>query len=109
MKENTKLSASLENYLRAIYYIVKEKQAARVKDVSKYLEIGASSVSEALKNLADKGVINYEPYGIITLTPEGQEIAERIIERHSIICNFLENVLLVDKSEIEENASKIEH
>lgn len=109
MNENIKLSASLENYLRAIYHIVKEKQAARVKDISKCLEIGASSVSEALKNLTDKGLVNYEPYGIITLTLDGKEIAERIIERHGVICNFLENVLLVDKSEIEENASKIEH
>ena len=73
MNNMEKLSASLENYLRAIYYIVKEKQAARVKDISKFLQVGASSASEALKNLSEKGFINYEPYGIVTLTSYGLE------------------------------------
>lgn len=109
MKKSKNLTASSENYLKAISAIVKEKQAARVKDISKYLKIGASSVSEALRNLAEKELINYEPYGIITLTSKGQEIAERISRRHGIICNFLENVLQVDISIVEENASKIEH
>jgi DtxR family transcriptional regulator, Mn-dependent transcriptional regulator len=109
MKKSKNLTASSENYLRAISAIVKEKQAARVKDISKYLDIGASSVSEALRNLVEKELINYEPYGIVTLTPKGKEVCERISHRHKIICNFLDNVLQVDSSIVEENASKIEH
>ncbi|EKE03978.1 MAG: iron (metal) dependent repressor, DtxR family [uncultured bacterium] len=109
MKKNKNLTASLEHYLRAIDFIVKEKQAARVKDISKYLTIGPSSVSEALRNLADRELINYEPYGIVTLTSEGKKIAKQISHRHGIICNFLENVLQVEQEQVEENASKIEH
>lgn len=109
MKKNKQLSASQENYLKAIYSIVIEKQAARVKDISKYLNIGPSSVSEALKSLAEKKLINYEPYGIITLTPEGKLIVQDLIERHEIIKNFLSNVLAVDDEAAQENANKIEH
>jgi DtxR family Mn-dependent transcriptional regulator len=109
MKEKIKLTASSENYLKAIHSIVKENKAARVKDIAKYLNIGPSSVSEALKSLADKEIINYQPYGIITLTDLGESLAEEINTRHGIICNFLENVLLVDKESIEENASRIEY
>lgn len=109
MKSKKILTASLENYLKAISHIVKEQKAARVRDVSKYLNIGPSSVSEALRTLADKGYINYQPYGIITLTDTGEKIANNINDRHEVICNFLENVLLVDKKSIEENANKIEH
>lgn len=108
MSKNLNLTASSENYLKAISQIVKENKAARVKDVSKLMGIGASSVSEALKSLAEKELINYQPYGIITLSEKGESIAESINSRHEIICNFLENVLLVNKN-IDENASKIEH
>jgi len=103
------LTASLENYLKAIYQIVEKSKAARVKDVSNLLSIGPSSVSEALKNLADKGYINYQPYGIITLTDKGEAAAIELNKRHEIICNFLENVLLVDKKITDENANKIEY
>jgi DtxR family Mn-dependent transcriptional regulator len=109
MKIKSELTASLENYLKAIYLIVKENKAARVKDVSKFLSIGASSVSEALKILSDREYINYQPYGIITLTQKGEDTAVELNKRHEIICNFLENVLLVDKKSIEENAKQFEY
>lgn len=109
MKSKKMLTASSENYLKAIYSIVKEQKAARVKDVSKFLNIGPSSVSEALKALADNGYINYQPYGIITLTEYGEKAADSINNRHEIICDFLENVLLVDKGIVGENANKIEY
>lgn len=108
MKKDKKLSSSMENYMRAIYHIVEEKKAARVKDISAFLGIGASSVSEALRNLADKDLINYEPYGIITLTDSGQIIAKDLINRHSVICDFLKNVLSVAEDEVESNANSIE-
>ena len=68
MKKKNNLTASLENYIKAISEIVEKQKAARVKDIANSLFIGASSVSEALKNLAEKEYINYQPYGIITLT-----------------------------------------
>ncbi len=75
------LTESLEKYLLAIYEIVKTNQAARVKDVSKYLNIGGPSTSEAVKTLAAKKFINYEPYGIITLTSKGKEQAEEKLKK----------------------------
>lgn len=109
MKKKKLLTASTENYISAIYKIVSINKAARVKDISKLLEIGASSVSEALKPLAENGFINYEPYGLITLTTKGEKVAKELNKRHETICNFLENVLLVDKEIVDENAGKIEH
>ena len=65
------LTESLEKYLLAIYEIVKVNQAARVKDVSNYLKIGGPATSDAVKTLAERGFINYVPYGIITITSKG--------------------------------------
>ena len=109
MKIKKNLTASLENYLKAIFSIVEEKRAARVKDISKQLNIGPSSVSEALKVLAERNLINYEPYGIITLTNEGIKTSEEILKRHGIIKNFFENVLSVSSELSEESASQVEH
>lgn len=109
MKLKKELTSTQENYLKAIFEIVQKNKAARVKDISKALEIGASSVSEALKTLSDRGFINYQPYGIITLTDKGGKITDELNKRHDIICNFLENVLLVDKEIVGDNASKIEY
>ncbi|MFO7783711.1 MAG: hypothetical protein R6V25_03700 [Desulfatiglandales bacterium] len=39
----------------------------------------------ALKLLSDKGLINYEPYGVITMTPEGKKTAEEVVRRHEVL------------------------
>ena len=109
MKSKKILTASSQNYIKAIAHIEKIQKAARVKDISKHLSIGPSSVSEALKPLAEKGYINYQPYGIITLTAQGEKIAEEITNRHNIMCNFLETVLMVDKETADKDATKIEY
>ena len=95
MKELTK---SLENYLLAIYEIVESSSAARVRDVAEKMNIGAASTSEAVKTLAKKKFINYQPYGLITLTKKGEKTIEEKLKRHKTIENFLENVLKLDKN-----------
>lgn len=72
------LSESLEDYLEAIYHIVSQKQAARATDISKRLNVNPSSVTGALRSLADKGLVNYAPYDIVTLTAEGS-VAARLV------------------------------
>lgn len=109
MTKTDKLSASLENYLCAIYTIEKQNKAARVKDISNYLSIGASSVSEAMKVLEKKQYINYEPYGLITITKKGEKLVLEKSKRNEIISNFLKDVLLVREDAIDANANKIEY
>jgi DtxR family Mn-dependent transcriptional regulator len=106
MKKN--LTESLEKYLYAIYDIVKVNKAARVKDVANYLKIGAPATSDAVKVLANRGYINYVPYGIITITAKGRKKAEEKIYRHKIISDFLERVLMLEPEKVEDNATKIE-
>ena len=103
------LTESLEKYLLAIYEIVKVNQAARVKDVSNYLKIGGPATSDAVKTLAERGFINYVPYGIITITQKGKVRAEAKIERHKTISNFLEKVLLVEPEKVDISAKSIEY
>ncbi len=103
------LSASLEDYLEAIYHVVSEKQAARAKDIARKTGVNSSSVTGALRALAEKGYINYAPYDLITLTPKGQKHARDVVRRHEALKDFFIRVLFIDPLEAEETACKMEH
>lgn len=104
-----KLSQSLEDYLEEIYIEISTKGEAKVTDLSNNLKVKKASVTGALINLKNKGLINYEPYSSITLTPLGKKLASEIIEKHRVITDFLENILNLSKQEAVENACKMEH
>ncbi len=103
------LSESLEDYLEIILELQNEHQVARSKDIAQKLDIKRGSVTGALKNLAKKELINYEPYGFITLTSSGKKIAEDITYRHSVIKDFLHRILQSNPKNAESTACKIEH
>jgi len=103
------LSSSLEDYLEAIYHIVKQKQAARAKDIADRLAVNSSSVTGALQSLAAKGLVNYAPYDIITLTDDGERTAKDVIRRHEALHHFLTKALSIESKEAEEAACKMEH
>lgn len=109
MVTKKKLTASQEDYLEAIYHISAKKMAARAKDISKYLDVRASSVTGALRTLGKMGLVNYAPYDLITLTEEGRVVAEEIVRRHEALEQFLVNVLGVEAKEADEAACSMEH
>ncbi len=108
-KNDSTLSASQEDYLEAIYEVVEAKGAVRSKDLAKRLNVGASSVTGALRVLSEKGFINYAPYDVITLTKQGRLIASDISSRHEAILEFFVKVLGLPKNEAGEVACKMEH
>lgn len=75
--ESIKITASLEDYLETIYEIIEEKQGVKAVEVAKRLNVNRSSVTEALKNLANKNLVNYSRYDVISLTPLGIDIAKK--------------------------------
>jgi DtxR family Mn-dependent transcriptional regulator len=109
MTEPLQLSASLEDYIEAIYHIITEKQVARGKDISKRLAVSGASVTEALRALSKKGLINYAPYEVITMTKEGQCVAEDVIRRHNALKQFFTDVLAIEETLAEQGACRIEH
>ncbi|MBE9486709.1 MAG: metal-dependent transcriptional regulator [Chloroflexi bacterium] len=109
MRVKETLSASLEDYLEAIYHIVAEKQAARAKDISVRLKVNSSSVTGALRALTEKKLVNYAPYDVITLTPKGKKIAKDVVRRHQALSDFFVKVLSIDKKIAEEGACRMEH
>ncbi|MFC1837444.1 metal-dependent transcriptional regulator [Thermodesulfobacteriota bacterium] len=109
MSKTVDLSASLEDYIEAISHIVDEKKVARGKDIAKRLKVSRASVTEALRSLSKKGLVNYEPYEVITLTDEGRVVAGDVIRKHEALKNFFIKVLAIDDTIAEESACRIEH
>ncbi len=103
------LSSNLEDYLETIYLLIQEKNAARVRDISKSLSVNYSSVTGALRTLADKGLVNYAPYELVTLTSAGSIVAKDVLKRHHTLQNFLVNVLSIDETAADEAACRMEH
>ena len=109
MGKTIRLSASLEDYIEAIAHIVNEKKVARGKEIAKRLKVSRASVTEALRALSKKGLVNYEPYEVITLTSKGTEVAEDVIRRHDALKEFFVKVLAIDDTIAEQGACRIEH
>ncbi|HEV57217.1 MAG TPA: MarR family transcriptional regulator [Phycisphaerales bacterium] len=103
------LSASQEDYLEVILGLVAETGNARVRDIAERLGVARSSVTVALRSLAKRQMVKYEPYQLISLTNEGLRVGERIRRRHSSLSRFLQDVLDVDEAIAEANACRIEH
>ena len=104
-----RLSESLEDYLEAILDLEKTNKVARVKDIAEKLGVLRGSVTGGLKNLSEKGLIDHEPYGFITLTPKGAKMAREVTRRHAAIKNFLLKVLQLGADAAEANACRMEH
>ena len=73
-----RLSESMEDYLETILGLEKQYKVARVKDIAGKMGILGGSVTNALKQLADKDLIHYKPYSYITLTKKGEMIAKEV-------------------------------
>ena len=105
----SQVSSSLEDYLEAIYHTVEAKGAARAKDLVLRLGVHNSSVTQALRTLSEKKLVNYAPYDVVTLTDSGERIALDVVKRHRVLSEFLNKVLGLPESEADEGACRMEH
>ena len=103
-----KTNESAENYLETILVLSQKKPVVRGVDIAEELGFKKSSVSVAMKNLRENGYIHMDDQGHITLTQTGQDIADKMYERHIMLSNWL-IYLGVDEKTAVEDACKIEH
>jgi len=109
MPKQIKVSASLEDYLEAIYHTVEAKGAARAKDIVMRMGVHNSSVTQALRSLSEKQLVNYAPYDVVTLTDSGEQIALDVVKRHTTLSEFLKKVLGLPEQRADEGACRMEH
>lgn len=103
------LSASVEEYLKAIYKLEEEDQSAGLPTLARQLEVSSVSAIEMVRKLADQGLVLYEPYKGVSLTVEGRAHALTVIRRHRLWERFLTDVLGIPWDQVHEEACRLEH
>ncbi|HOJ15752.1 MAG TPA: metal-dependent transcriptional regulator [Caldisericia bacterium] len=103
------ISASLEDYLEALYIFHKNNRHIRITDIGEFLNVKKPSVVHALKHLSDLGLIRKEKYGEIILTKKGLSKGKKIFTRHTTIKKFLTELLEIDEENANIEACKLEH
>lgn len=109
MNKKSEVTASLEDYLEAIYFLNGKNEGVRVTDIAVELDISKPSVNRAINTLKSQGLVEHEHYGSLTLTDDGVKIAEKIAGRHIMLKKFLSKVLNVDEKVADDEACLIEH
>lgn len=99
---------SMEDYLERIYALIEEKGYARVSDIAEALEVHPSSVTKMVQKLDKDKYLVYEKYRGLVLTPKGKKIGKRLVDRHSLLEDFL-RLIGVDEEHIYKDVEGIEH
>ncbi|MDN3670744.1 metal-dependent transcriptional regulator [Echinicola jeungdonensis] len=104
------LTYAEENYLKAIYHLSDEgKKSVSTNDISKELKTKPASVSDMLRRLSEKQVIDYRKYYGVQMTDEGKKSALQIIRKHRLWEVFLVEKLKFNWDEVHEVAEELEH
>ena len=99
-----------ENYLKAIFKLSgKQKASVSTNAIAEELETKASSVTDMLKKLTDKKLVNYQKYNGTSLTKKGHEIAVHIVRKHRLWEVFLVKKLNFQWDEVHDIAEQLEH
>nr|WP_233164186.1 metal-dependent transcriptional regulator [Snuella sedimenti] len=99
-----------ENYIKAIYQLGKYGTVnASTNSIADALETKASSVTDMIKKLADKGYVNYKPYQGVKLTQKGKKIAADVVRKHRLWEVFLVEKLNFSWDEVHDIAEQLEH
>ncbi|OYD09849.1 transcriptional regulator MntR [Paludifilum halophilum] len=99
---------SMEDYLENIYKLIDTKGYARVSDIAEALEVHPSSVTKMVQKLDQSKYLVYEKYRGLVLTSKGKKIGKRLVDRHTLLEEFL-RIIGVSEELIYDDVEGIEH
>ena len=101
-------STAVEDYLERILELIDAKGYARVVDIADALHISQASVTNMVQRLGADGLLKYEKYRGLVLTPSGEKLARKIAYRHKLLTDFFQ-LLGLNKSVIHRDVEGMEH
>lgn len=104
-----KYSVSEEDYIKAIYHLGGSKELISTNSLSAELQAKPASITDMLKKLKAKKLVQYQPYQGVMLNAEGQKLALAIVRRHRLWEYFLSEKLEFSWEEVHEVAEELEH
>lgn len=109
MPQHQAVTGAVEEYLEAIHRLASTGEGTSTTGLAEHLSVRPASVTGMLKRLADLGLVTYQPYGSIGLTPEGDRRARAVIRRHRLAERLLSDLLGVPLDRVHEEACRLEH
>jgi DtxR family transcriptional regulator, Mn-dependent transcriptional regulator len=104
------MTFSEENYLKAIYHLTTVTDAeVSTNAIAETMETKASSVTDMLRKLAEKDLVNYKKYQGVSLTDKGRLSAKMIVRKHRLWEVFLVDKLNFAWDEVHDIAEQLEH
>ena len=104
------MTHSEENYLKTIYHLTTISDAeVSTNSIAEKIETKASSVTDMLKKLAEKDLVNYKKYQGVSLTEKGKLMAKMIVRKHRLWESFLVEKLNFSWDEVHDVAEQLEH
>ncbi len=103
------LSASIEDYIKAVHALERQEQKATTKRIAQHLGVKMASVTGMLKHLAAEGYVRHTPYRGAQMTEKGRRVAFGLIRRHRLIELFLVETLGLAWDEVDADAEILEH
>ena len=102
------MTQSLEDYIEAIFVLIRDGGSACVRDVARMLGVKMPSVVKAIHELKKLGLATQEPYSSIELTAKGTRVARSVLGRHTLLRSFLVKLGVSDRN-ADRDACLMEH
>ncbi|MBI3826209.1 MAG: metal-dependent transcriptional regulator [Candidatus Rokubacteria bacterium] len=109
MKTATQTTASVQDYLAAIYDLAGSGRPVIGARLAKHIGISPPAVAEAIQRLTRGGYVKVGRGKALTLTPKGREIAEVMARRHRLLERWLTDTLGLNWTDAHEEAHRLEH
>jgi DtxR family Mn-dependent transcriptional regulator len=104
------MTFSEENYLKTIYHLTStSSKEVSTNEIAEMMATKASSVTDMLRKLAEKGLLNYKKYQGVSLTEKGKLSAKMIVRKHRLWEVFLVEKLNFSWDEVHDIAEQLEH
>ena len=107
-KDDSSLTASMEDYIEMIYRLSSGNGFSRIHELSQALNIQPSSATKMVQRLAEMGYVKYEKYGFLMLREKGKQTGAWLLKRHMMVESFL-RIVGVSEPMLLEETEKIEH
>ena len=105
-------SSTVENYLKALYQAeatLGEKALVPMGQLATAVRVAPGTATTMIKALAESGLVKYEPYLGVRLSPAGTKLAALVLRRHRLVEQFLVEVMGMSWAEVHEDAEQLEH
>ncbi len=109
MSNTQEISATVEEYLEAIYRLEEKKGSAKTGDLAKELNVTLGTITNTIESMEKQNLIIHKPYKGVKLTKKGRKLALDVVRRHRLSERLLTDILRLEWSKAHDAACKLEH